>query len=170
MKWANSIPTIALTLLLSVPANATLHTGEVRLYIGESWDFSDSSGGIWPTADISYAVVIEKSAVVQAPASDRVFTFPPALITFISDVDSTYEKLETAPTDMGVYANGLWPLWDDVLVVKTREGHYAKLQVLVPDGALLRFRYTYQDDGTPSFTTPVSVRASTWGKIKSLYR
>jgi len=159
-----------LTVFLTGTANAKLHRGEVRLYIGDAWDFSDSSGGIWPTADITYAVTNASFRAAASPAADRVSTFTPALITYIGSDVGTYEDLENAPTDPGLYVTGLNAFPSDVLVVKTREGHYAKMLVLVPDGALVRFQYTYQDDGTTSFTVPVATAHVTWGRIKSLYK
>lgn len=165
----------AMLLLAGVSANAKLHTGEVRLYIGEGWDFSDSSHGVGFTGDISYAVTRATSiayprAQYLIPAADRIFTFPPALITYIGSVDGMYEDLREAPTDLGSYTNSEPAFPGDVMVVRTREAHYAKLHFLVPDGALVRFIYTYQDDGTSSLTNPISTRSTTWGRIKSLYK
>ena len=152
-------------------SNARIHTGEVRLYSGDGWDFSDSSNGAAFNYDISYAVTaLNSGALVQPPQGNILFTIPPALIMYLSSGAIIYDTLDVAPTDPDLYSSNELAFVGDVLVVRTREGHYAKLLIVAPDGAVVRFLYTYQDDGSTSLRKPVSTNPTTWGRIKSRYR
>jgi len=161
-------------LLIPSSALAVLHTGIVELDLsGDGWDFSDSLHATPASgADIVLQVTALQPGKQRGSATaitDILFAFSPAAITYIGSADSTYEKLDTAPIDPDVYHESEAAFLGDVLVVRTREGHYAKLRIITPT-AFFRFEYTYQDDGSPSFVPIVPVRPATWGRIKSLYR
>ena len=152
------------------PPSAALHTGVVDLFSGEGWDFSDSLIAGVASADIMFGVTaLHLQSSQRSPMVERLFAMTPAAILFIDNADSTYENLTSAPTDPDLYLTEEAVFADDVLVVRTREGHYAKIRIL-PFGSTLMFEYTYQDDGSPSFVPSVAVRSTTWGKIKALYR
>lgn len=150
------------------PVSAVLHTGVVDLFSGEGWDFSDSLiAGLH--ADIVFDVTAQSSQSSRRSVVERLFAMTPAAILFIDNADGTYENLTSAPTDPDLYLTEEAVFEDDVHVVRTREGHYAKIRIL-PIGSTLMFEYTYQDDGSPSFVPSTAVRLTTWGKIKALYR
>ncbi len=152
------------------PVCAVLHTGVVDLFSGQGWDFSDSLIAGGPPADIVFDVtVLNSQNSRRSSLVERLFAMTPAAILFIGNADSTYENLTSAPTDPDLYLTEEAVFEDDVHVVRTREGHYAKIRIL-PIGSTLMFEYTYQDDGSPSFVPNVAVRSTTWGKIKALYR
>jgi hypothetical protein len=165
-----SLAFAALSMALApAPGTAKLHTGTFELFPGEGWDFSDSLiTGAFGGADIQYDVTTLAGEPARAMI-DLVRAISPGAILYIGNADSTYENLETAPTDPDLYNTSEVAFIEDVFVVRTREGHYAKMRVL-PSGSLLNLEYTYQDDGSPSFVPNVAVQATTWGAIKALYR
>ncbi len=166
---------VVVSLALCSTAAAVLHTGVVGFPLtGGGWDFSDSlEASPASGADIVYAVTVAHTRAESANANtltDLLLAISPSAITYIGSADSTYENLTAAPTDPSLYGPSEAARPNDVLVVRTREGHYAKLRILMPAGGLFRFEYTYQDDGSASFVPSVSARSTTWGYIKSLYR
>jgi hypothetical protein len=90
-------------------------------------------------------------------------------IAYIGYAGSVFEELDQAPTEPLLYDNNFAVFPDEVYVILTREGHYAKIKIIDRVGHLI-FQYTSQDDGSPSFVPPTATQPATWGKIKSLYR
>ncbi len=150
--------------------HAELHTGTFGLFPGEGWDFSDSLITGVLAADIIFDVTtLARFRAQRGAATELLWTVSPAAILYVDNADSTYENLDSAPTDPDLYGSSEVAFVGDVFVVRTREAHYARIRVL-PFGSILNLEYTYQDDGSPSFVPSVSVRATTWGAIKALYR
>ena len=149
---------LALTTIIST-AHAGLHTGVGLGY----WDFSagHDSATNWDFGP-GNTMLFGENALAYVLLSN-----PPARITLLPP-EITYEGLTEAPADPTVYVSGMTFVPQRVWVVKTREGHYAKVRFL-PDPSDA-FEYTYQDDGTRLFAAPVATSVSTWGRIKCLYR
>ena len=157
--------------LLVTAATGTLHRGTVLMGAGDGpWDFSDSTNSV--DGDIDYGVLFENGLKVHTTTSaanltDILVAFTPAGLSLS---DSTYEQLIVAPTDPASYVTMLAIFAGDVLAVRTREKHYAKIRIIESQGALW-FEYTYQDDGSPVLIDdPVPARPTTWGRVKALYR
>jgi len=154
-------------LLTATLARADLHSGTAEIPPGTSWDFSDSAAVGYYSGDVGVvATVVHETQT--APATWLLFANYPAKLA-IAPADSSFDDLTTAPEDTTLYEAVKVLLPDRVYFIRTREGNYAKLQVLsIGSGATAV--YTYQDDGTRVLSGTVSVEATSWGRIKSLYR
>lgn len=161
-------------------ANARLHSGEVSLLPGDTWDFSDSSSGTFSTYDVTYAITAitashpaDPSRVERLAYDDTkaLFDLVHAAVSmaYIGYAGTVYEDLEEAPTDPLAYENDYAVFPDEVYVIKTREVHYAKIKIISRGGVVV-FKYTYQDDGSTSFIPPVATQPVTWGRVKALFR
>jgi hypothetical protein len=157
-------------LAVSAPSNvqATLRTGTVQLFQGDGVDFSDPTGEDF--SDFVYDVTAVGTAAQHDAGRIELFTcIPPALILYVGDTEQLYDSLTTAPTNHSTYKSQEFANIDEVFVVLTREGHYAKIRV-ISIAALLTIEYTYQDDGTNVLSSSVSVHETTWGGVKAVFR
>ncbi len=161
---------VAELLVTQSASRADIHSGVALIPPGPSWDFSDSTLAVPPDGDLRWITIVIASA---ASNPDRTFPYyfacdAPAAIAY-AHPDSSYENLTTAPADPGAYSEGKEILTYAVYVVRTKEGHFAKLRVSRPGGGML-IEYSYQDDGTRVLVRPVKIAPTTWGRIKCLYR
>jgi len=157
---------LLVTAIIVLPASAKLHSGQVSMFPGDGYDFSDSltTGS---TLDFLFIVVAREKST--GAFSELFLAVAPASIWYAGNADTTYSSLVAAPTNPDVYGSSESVLPGDVFVVHTREGHYAKMRI-TNMGSLIDFEYTYQDDGSPSFQDTTPTRMVTWGEIKALYR
>jgi hypothetical protein len=143
---------------------AKIHTG-----IGDiaCWDFSDSTSG--GDCDITYWVT--RASAPLEPCFMYLATNLPAKIA-VGPEGVSYEDLTVAPTDPSLYYVDQCYVLDGVYVVKTPEGHYAKLKAVDNFSFTNNFYYVYQDDGSPNFfdDLPLAVETTTWGRIKTLFQ
>lgn len=159
---------VAVVLFLGSPSRADIHAGFALIIPGPAWDFSDSTLVVPPNGDLRWITVLANSTDSKTSNFSYFFvTDFPAMIAYAS-ADSSYEELTSAPSDSSVYAQSKGLYTFAVYVVRTKEGHYAKLRVFMLGGGMT-IEYTYQDDGTRILRRPVGVKATTWGKVKSLY-
>jgi hypothetical protein len=161
-----------LAIVTSDPAESTIHTGTGYAELDTAWDFSDSSACPLFTGycgDLSVAITRVGMTTASRFLLLRGIPFS-AKIAF-GPADSTYEELTTAPDDTGQYDWVEDFFLDTVYIVLTNDGHYAKIRTLgVTIQSKVIFEYTYQDDGTRILVDKVSIEATTWGRIKALYR
>lgn len=152
------------SLLAVTPAVATLHRGEGYLGLNQGgWDFSAFSYVTGPdliNADVFLAVMAYGSDDYLQPTT--YFLSGSGLQYAPTGVD--FDSLAVAP-ESGYTDTVLAYQWG-CYFVRTKEGHYAKMQLYDFGPYPWVFRYAYQDDGT----TTVPVVQSTWGKLKELYR
>jgi len=155
-----------LVALSANPTSAELHTGHGTL----AWDFSSGAQG--PESDIGLLITFAGPYFIQAQESASVLA-----------LGDRYEDLTEAPTDPQLYRReipyepGFLPTMSEhVIVVRTREGHYAKFKFTFAGrppaaGGFNAIDYTYQDDGSNRFyNSPGAENAvSTWGRIKAMY-
>jgi hypothetical protein len=151
---------ITLCLLVATRSGADLHSGTGVV----PWDFSDSTHvddifGPWDIAMIQFAADSEEGLQLVVGANW------PGKIALMPDTVA-FGELDFAPDDESLYQDDYYFVPDRVWVVRTIEGHYAKVWFDDYSGS---FVYVYQDDGTRSFGG-VPVRAVTWGQVKALYR
>jgi len=148
----------------AMTARSELHTG-----IGfGAWDFSDSTATAlnfdFTPADVDPALAGSASRLALGTF---LIAGANAALAILPEV-TTFESVTEAPADPAVYEGGIPFYWDRVWVSRTREGHYAKFRYLAD--VLDLFEYVYQDDGSRSFTTPVTTDVTTWGRVKALHR
>ena len=145
-------------------ANSEVISGIVNLIHG-GWDFSEQVSTTGPfEGDISIVIVVDPPLGWRVVAS----FFSTALIAVIPD--STYEELQFAPADTSVYSFDAPADVGLVYVIRTEEGHYAKMHLLQCDYAGISMEYTYQPDGSRRLFNEIAVESTSWGKIKALYR
>jgi hypothetical protein len=161
--WAVVIGSI-LWIVQAGPAAAMLHFGTG---FAEAWDFSDSTS---TTSDSEWDFTAGNTALASGSTLLDAFLDAnyPALIAVMPD-GVTYESVLEAPADPGMYEGFLFFVPNRVWIVKTREGHYAKVRFF-DDFFPGQFEYTYQDNGTRILAAPLRMEAATWGRIKALYR
>lgn len=149
--------------------HARLHYGEVSLLPGDAWDFSDSTNGTFQTYDVTYAVTAvtagQAKSVGNEASSLLDLVHAAVSMAYIGYADSVNEKLDEAPTDPSLYDNDFPVYPEGVYVILTRDGHYAKIEIFTRGGTLT-FRYTHQDDGSPSFRPSIKTQPVTWGRVK----
>lgn len=169
---------VAAVVVLFVPSitRGEIHTGFALIPPGPAWDFSDSLAVAPPNGDVYWITLIAQSRSVGQRSDDSASAFPnyfltnyPALIAY-SPMDSSYAELTTAPADTTVYSESVEIFSYGVYVIRTKEGHYAKLRIESLGGGGITIEYSYQDDGTRVLVRTVAVGATTWGRVKSLYR
>lgn len=149
-------------------AEAKIHVGIG--YLG-AWDFSDSAEVATDEWDLDVQVTItDRDLRFNTRRFVILVAHPPTGGITLMPPDSTYETLSEAPADPAAYVAGIWFEPNRTWVVRTKEGHYAKLQFVDDLELTMLFYYTYQDDGTRFFYDPqVPVEKTTWGQIKLLY-
>jgi len=153
---------IFLVILLAfvTPGSADIIKGIGVLEQG-CWDFSEQKSiPWWEGADACIAYVVDP------PLGWRVGT---ANYATVAVIDSTFDDVTTAPEDSSAYAYDCPVDFVHTYVVHTAEGHYAKFHILqfIP---LVAIEYAYQSDGSRNLDTGVPVDATSWGRIKALYR
>lgn len=149
---------------LPAQANSEVISGIVNLIHG-GWDFSEQVSTTGPfEGDIFIAIVVDPPLGWRVVAS----FFSTALIAVIPD--STYEELQFAPADTSAYSFDAPADVGLVYVIRTEEGHYAKMHLLQCDYAGTIMEYTYQPDGSRRLFNKIAVESISWGKIKALYK
>jgi hypothetical protein len=83
-------------------------------------------------------------------------------------VDTPLEQLAAAPE--GLVPFGATAQLNRTYVVKTGDNVYAKFAVRSMDWAGIVIEYYVQTDGSASFGPLLPVEATTWGRVKALYR
>jgi hypothetical protein len=84
--------------------------------------------------------------------------------------DSTVENITWAPSDMKAYGIGAPPVYNRAYVFKTGDGFYAKFAFRSEYSGQAIIEYWVQIDHTNILVDPTPTQASTWGRVKSLYR
>ena len=116
-----------------------------------------------PENDISLAFVVDP------PLGWRIHTtFSGSYLLTVPD--TTPEVFSTASTDPAAY-NGDAPIVVGLTyVIMTADGVFAKFtfRTWVPYSEAM-MEYYVQLDGTPDLETPIPIRLTTWGRIKTLY-
>jgi hypothetical protein len=158
--------------ILAGPAAAELHTGFALIPPGPARDFSDSTTVVPPSGDLYWITLIQQhtTGATEGSAFPNYFlTNAPAVIAY-SPMDSSYAELTTAPVEPSAYSESVEIFSYGVYVIRTQEGHYAKLRMESLGGGGMTIEYTYQDDGSLVLVRTVPVESSTWGRVKALYR
>jgi hypothetical protein len=161
-----AIGVIALV-LNPISAKAELHTGTFQLFPGGGWNFSDPDA--YSIADFVFDVTTVSKTGETIDGGDILTAITPALIYYAGNAEDTYDNLAVAPTDLSLYKVYEFATVNEVFVIYTREGHYAKISV-TNLGSLMSFEYTYQDDGSEVLSITTPVEETTWGRVKALYR
>jgi hypothetical protein len=89
------------------------------------------------------------------------------------DVETPLVDLTTAPEVLSWGELESPAPLDRTFVVKSGDGLYAKFAVRTVDSegcCSVSIEYYIQTDGTPYFGPALAVEASTWGRVKALYR
>jgi len=160
------IALFALTIQTVDAAFAELHFGNG---FAETWDFSDSiSTGLGGPWDFSAGNTVASTSDSEISFGSFLISNFPAQLT-VMQAGITYESVLEAPEDPSAYSTLFDFSPNRVWIVKTQEGHYAKVRFFNEFFAG-PFEYTYQDNGTRYFTEPLPSETVTWGRIKALYR
>jgi hypothetical protein len=151
-----------------ISPRAELHTGTFQLFPGGGWDFSEPTTNASP--DFAFDVTAANKSNESALGFIELLTpIPPALIYYVGNQEDTYDDLIAAPTNLSLYKTNEFGNLNEVFVVYTREGHFAKMRITAI-GTLMSFEYTYQDDGSEILSITTPVEETTWGRVKALYR
>jgi hypothetical protein len=148
-----------------------IHTGFGSAEFFGAWDFSDSATcSLFEGYCGDFATGIADIHTAAEPTAFILLAMPPGAGIAIAPRDSSYEGLTTAPEDPDEYFVSVVPCPAEVYVVRTNEGHYAKIRpVDLNASGEFTFEYSYQDDGTRILDNGVPVQQTTWGKMKALY-
>lgn len=130
----------------------------------DSWDIAFKGTHIITNSGVS-GTGNAKSAIVESTFADVT-----EVIESVLRVDTDAEKAIPGGSDNGWYhyagppSHLITPIAGRIIVVKTNDGKYAKMEILsyykdapsepnamTDQGATLTFNYTYQDDGTNKF-------------------
>jgi hypothetical protein len=148
--------------LVGVDSQSAVHSGVGYAELDSAWDFSDSATcSLFEGYCGDFAMGINGGWFLLAMPPD-------AGIAIVAD--STFEELTTAPEDPDRYFVIVYPYPNEVYVVRTEEGHYAKIRPIdLNASGEFTFEYRYQDDGSRVLDDTVPVEATSWGRIKALY-
>ena len=158
-------------ILISSSTQAEIHSGFALIPPGPAWDFSDSLAAVPPAGDLRWITLIRSAEYIGDQLSTQFAFFvtdAPAQIAFAPQ-DSTYDTLTYAPPDSTFHESAA-ALSYGVYVVRTKEGHFAKVRIEMIGGGGITIEYSYQDDGTRVLVRPVGVMPTSWGRMKGLYR
>ena len=86
--------------------------------------------------------------------------------------DSLFSEVTIAPENDELYQHEADLYHERCYIVKTVNGCYAKIKVHYPEQGIYTniVEYVYQSDGSRILTLPVSIEATSWGRIKALFR
>lgn len=171
MASASRDRAVCLVVLSLIVAGATIGKAELHPGIGfGAWDFSDStaSAATFDFSPVDVGFTFDGSAPLSEALDIYLEAGSQAGIA-VMPAGTTFESVTEAPADPAQYASFV-PFYEDrIWVIRTREGHYAKVRYLIP-WPPDQFEYVYQDNGSRQFTSVVSTNVTTWGRVKALYR
>ncbi|MDX1439160.1 MAG: hypothetical protein R3284_04580 [Rubricoccaceae bacterium] len=147
---------VVLATSIPISAFATRHFGTGTA----PWDFSRFESPVFGEEHDLVFVRIVGDGTLMLHASY------PGLIAALPD-DTSFEDLRVAPAFDPLYRSTIEYLPGRVWVIKTTEGHYAKVR-FHNDGNSLSFDYVYQDDGSRNLKVTLD-EVTTWSVIKAFY-
>jgi hypothetical protein len=143
----------------STPVRAGVVHGYAWFEFG-SWDFSDSLLVGEHDGDLRIIYVVDPPIGYQYTCENGALA---------RTVSATFEEVVEAPADLSTYGVRGPALIGPVYVLRTAEGHYVKYHMIAVVPAPL-IEYVYQPNGSRILVDALSVRQSTWGAVKALFR